>query len=116
MFGLVAWPSWARSLSTRLLGSSRERDGGEAATLAWAETHDAIALIDERAARRRKVAHHGTLWLVARGLARRSVSPAACSSWRCYWAAAPGSPSAAADEFIPWARDEGLLGRDAAWH
>ena len=35
----------------RILGSSVQGDVGEAATLAWAETHSAIAIIDDQAAR-----------------------------------------------------------------
>ena len=70
----------------RLLGSARERDVGEAATLAWAETHDAIAIIDERAAvraaRQRKVEHHGTLWLVVRGLEARRPQRGGCRAAR----------------------------------
>jgi predicted nucleic acid-binding protein len=52
------------------LGSG-ERDIGEASTLAWAEVHDCIAIVDERAGtrhgRERGVQVHGTLWLVVRG-------------------------------------------------
>ena len=34
---------------SRVLGTTSERNIGEAATLAWAEFNNAIALIDERA-------------------------------------------------------------------
>lgn len=57
---------------TQVLGSSQGRNLGEAATLAWADVHDATAIIDERAAthigRQRKVEVHGTLWLLDRAL------------------------------------------------
>ena len=35
----------------RVLGSSRTGDVGEAATLAWAEVHGAVAIVDDQAAR-----------------------------------------------------------------
>jgi predicted nucleic acid-binding protein len=51
------------------LGSG-ERDVGEAITLAWAEVHSAIAIVDERAGRSRGNARgvqlHGSLWLILR--------------------------------------------------
>ncbi len=59
----------------RFLGVSREGDVGEAPTLAWAETHGTIAIIDDQAARnvahQRRVAFHGSLWLVTQGHERR---------------------------------------------
>lgn len=59
----------------RVLGVSVQGDVGEAATLAWAETHGAIAIIDDQAARnvahQRRVAFHGSLWLVTQGHERR---------------------------------------------
>ena len=53
----------------RILGSDR-RNGGEATVLAWAETHEAVAFIDDQAAcnagRNRGVTVYRTLHLVVR--------------------------------------------------
>jgi predicted nucleic acid-binding protein len=60
--GLGAFAAYAR-----LLGSGA-RNVGEAETLAWAETNEAIAVVDEAAGRtaggERGVEVHGTLWLI----------------------------------------------------
>ena len=85
----------------QVLRSSREGDVGEAATLAWAETREAIAIVDDQAAanagRQRKVETHGTLWLVIRGLRGPGISANPMPySWsaRC-WTRAHGFHSAA---------------------
>jgi len=64
--------NWQCSPSNaRVLGSSLTGDVDEAATLAWAETHGAVAIVDDRAARNvarhRGVTVHGSLWLITRG-------------------------------------------------
>jgi predicted nucleic acid-binding protein len=64
------------------LGSGA-RDIGEASTLAWAEVHEAVAVVDERAgtrhARERGLEVHGTLWLIAQGY-QTDVSAARAAS------------------------------------
>ncbi len=100
----------------RVLGSSRSRDVGEAATLAWAEAHGATAIVDERAAtnvgRRRQVPTHGTLWLVTRALTAGRLTERQATDLVAELLAAGGSwfPFSHAGDFIPWARQEGLLG------
>lgn len=98
----------------RVLGSSREGDVGEAATLAWAETHGATVIIDDQAAanagRQRKVEAHGTLWLVVRGLrAGNLTEPEAVRLVGALLDAGAWFPFGGAEEFIPWARGESLL-------
>lgn len=96
----------------RVLGSG-ERDVGEASTLAWAEVHHAIAVIDERAGtrrgRERGVEVHGTLWLVAEGCRTDQLSDDGAGalvdalSDNEAWFPCRGS------EFLEWARSEQLL-------
>lgn len=54
----------------RRLGSGA-RDVGEASVLAWAEHHQALAIVDDQVGRaiglQRGVAVHGTLWLIVNG-------------------------------------------------
>jgi predicted nucleic acid-binding protein len=98
----------------RILGSG-PRNIGEAETLAWAETHDAVAVIDERAGARagqqRGVAVHGTLWLIARAIRAAALERhevvelidalADAEAW---------FPSEARGEgFFRWAAEHGLL-------
>ena len=98
----------------QLLGSSRGGNLGEAATLAWAELHGATAIVDDGAAvnagRNRGVNVHGTLWLVVRGMNLGILSRSAAESVvAAHLAASARYPFASADEFIAWARSEGLL-------
>ena len=96
----------------RVLGSG-DRDVGEAATLAWAQVHAAIAIVDERAGtrrgRERGVEVHGTLWLVAEGRRRGLLTDRRCEelvdalSDTEAWFPCRGA------EFVAWARDAGLL-------
>lgn len=93
---------------------SRTLDPGEASTLAWAEAHDAIAIVDERAgvnvAKQRGIAVHGTLWLIAQALNSRLVNERqAIRIVDDMLATHPYFPFKRADEFIPWARREGLI-------
>ena len=96
------------------IGSSREGDVGETATLAWAETHGAVAIVDDRAAvhagRQRAVETHGTLWLVVRGLQDAALAgPEAVTLVKELLDIGAWFPFDYADEFIPWARGESLL-------
>ncbi len=99
---------------TRLLGSSRERDRGEAATLAWAECNAATAIVDDRAAvhagRARGVPSHGTLWIVIEGLRGGHLrEPQATALVGAFLRDGAWLPFERPDEFIPWARQESLL-------
>lgn len=98
----------------RVLGSSRKGDVGEAATLAWAEAHGATVIIDERAAvnvgRHRGVETRGTLRLVADGINARVLTEA--GAVRLVGALLDTSawfPFSNAEDFLPWARSEGLI-------
>lgn len=90
-----------------------ERHLGEAATLAWAESNDAIAVIDERAAtrhgRQRGVAVSGSLNLIAEACRSGQLSDeAACQlvdSLRTVHAYLPCDGAS----FLDWARREGLI-------
>ena len=98
----------------RVIGVSRERDVGEAATLAWAEIHGAIAVVDDQAAtnagRRRKVETHGTLWFVVRGLkAGELAEPEAVRLVGDLLDTGVWFPFSSAEDFISWARSESLL-------
>lgn len=106
--GLAAFADY-----TRILGATG-RHLGEAETLAWAEAHDAIAVVDERpgtlSGRERGVEVHGTLWLIAMAcrsnlLARHEVTAlidalADAEAW--FPAEARG------DGFFDWAASHGL--------
>ena len=99
----------------RALTSSREGNLGEAATLAWAEAHGAIAITDDQAAvdagRQRGVEMHGTLWLVARGLKTGVMDEsAAVRLVEELLKTGPHFPFSSAEGFLPWARSEGLIG------
>ena len=99
---------------TRVLGSTRDRDVGEASTLAWAEAHKAVAIVDDQAAanaaRQRHVEAHGTLWLVVRGLKAGALNEdEAVHLVSAFLDANARFPFSSANAFLPWARSEGLL-------
>ena len=99
---------------TRVVGSSRERDRGEAATLAWAELHAATAIVDDRAGvntgRARGVPVHGTLWLVVQGLRGGRVSEEEATALvGTFLEVGQWLPFGRPEEFLPWARGEFLL-------
>lgn len=62
--------------ATRLVTGTR--NVGEAATLAWAEVHDAIAIVDDDGARQlaseRRVRKHGSLWLIIGGVRANTLT------------------------------------------
>ena len=104
---LQAFAEYARRLGSGV------RDIGEAATLAWAEVHRGVAILDERAgtrhARERGVDAHGTLWLIAEGY-RSHVLTAKQSEQLvdALNAAEAWFPCSGAD-FLAWAAGAGLL-------
>lgn len=63
-----------RSLVTWMqrVGATMGHNRGEATVFTWAETHEAIAIVDDRSARRAAQQHgleaHGTLWILAKGV------------------------------------------------
>lgn len=98
----------------RVLGSSLLGDVGEAATLAWAETHDGVAIVDDQAARnvarQRQVTVHGSLWLVTRGMNEGHLRDVEATQLVGMLLDANARfPFTSAAEFIPWARAESLI-------
>lgn len=93
----------------------RTLDPGEASTLAWAESHGATAIVDERAgvniAKQRGVAIHGTLWLIAQASNAGIASDRqAIDTVDNMLAAGARFPFDRGAEFIAWARRESLIG------
>lgn len=83
--GTPRLPSWLEEVPTHdldvltafvrwqaVVGTAGPKNAGEAAVLAWAETHGAVAIIDDRDAKR--AAHgagvqvHGSAWALAQGV------------------------------------------------
>jgi predicted nucleic acid-binding protein len=93
--------------------SSAAHNRGEATALAWAEVHRAVAIVDDRAARRvarsEHVEVHGVLWVVAEAINCGHITPASGLSFvdvmLSHGARYPFGPG----EFLDWARDQKLL-------
>ncbi len=96
----------------RRLGSGTH-DIGEATVLAWAEGHGATAFTDDEAAvqigRERGVRVVRTLALVARGVRRDLLSDEQADLLVNDLLRAGGRFPFGPGEFIPWAREQGLL-------
>lgn len=94
--------------------SSRNHNRGESTVLAWAETHGAIAIVDDRGARRVAAAAggvtvHGTLWVVAEAIKAGGLAEISARNFvdtlRRSGARFPFEDG----EYLVWARDNGLL-------
>lgn len=96
----------------RRLGSGMH-DVGEATVLAWVEAHDATAFTDDDVAvqigRERGVNVLRTLALVARGVRHRHLTESEADRLVDELLRAGGRFPFRLGEFIPWARDQGLL-------
>lgn len=96
----------------KVLGSGK-RDVGEAATLTVAETHGAIAIVDEAAGRKaaqaRGVTVHGTLWLVAEGYKAAMLSEPDVIALIDQLRDAEAWFPCDGKKFLAWARAQGLL-------
>ncbi|HEY4243975.1 MAG TPA: hypothetical protein VGM88_29375 [Kofleriaceae bacterium] len=97
----------------QLLGSSG-RDIGEAATLAWAETHGGVALIDDdaaaRAGRARSCVVRRSLWLVADGVNRAVLTrEGACRLVDDLVRLGDARFPCDGQSFLGWAEDKGLV-------
>ena len=96
----------------RVLGSG-SRDVGEATTLTYAELSGAIAIIDEAVGRnagaKRRVAIHGTLWLVAEAFKATLLSEDQTVALVNQLHAAEAWLPCDGERFLEWARAEGLL-------
>lgn len=95
-----------------VLGAGR-RHLGEATVLAWAEVHNGLAIVDDRAAKkaaeRRGVGCHGTLWLIVRGYREGVISEeGACRLVDVLQDQNARFPCDGA-ELLAWARAKGLL-------
>lgn len=104
---LLAFARWAS-----LVGSGT-RDLGEASVFAYAETNDAVAVTDDRAATRVARAHglevHGTLWLISGFCATEKLTEYAATRLIDSLRAVGARMPCTGNEFPVWARKEGLL-------
>ncbi|MBZ4422989.1 hypothetical protein [Myxococcus sp. RHSTA-1-4] len=95
------------------LGAGR-RNVGEASVMAWAEAHGGIAFTDDNVAvqiaRNRGVRVLRTLALVARGVKRGMLNDAEAQLLADDLIRAGARFPFRPGEFIPWAREQGLLG------
>lgn len=94
--------------------SSSVHNRGEATVLAWAEAHDAVAVIDDNAARlagqRHGLSVHGTLWVCANAVADCRIQPGAADGLiRALADTGARFPTLATQGFTAWAKSEGLL-------
>ena len=98
---------------SRVLGTTSERNIGEAATLAWAEFNNAIALIDERAGthlgKQRGVRVEGSLWFIVEGMKQGILSEMECRTLVDTLAGSHMYLPCDGDSFIQWAHSEGLF-------
>lgn len=66
------------------LGGGPRTNTGEAAVLAWASVHGAVAIIDDRAAsriaQRDRILVHGSLWLVVQGARQGELNRSAAET------------------------------------
>ena len=94
-------------------GGGPDRNTGEAADLAWASVHDAIAIIDEivatRAARRDGIEVHGTLRLLVSGVRFGVLTRSEAESIVDELAATDMRLPVDGAGLFDWAYDEGLL-------
>jgi predicted nucleic acid-binding protein len=95
-----------------ILGTAT-RDVGEAAVLAWAEVHAAIAILDDRpavrAAKHRNVEAHGTLWLIANGVRAELLTSNDASNLVDQLRTTEAWLPCSGSDFEDWARKNGLL-------
>jgi len=96
----------------RLLGSGA-RGVGEAATLAWAECADAVAIVDERAGTRagkqRGVEVHGSIWLIIRGYRQGHLDRAAAERLVDQLRDSEAWLPCDGTRLFQWATEQGLL-------
>lgn len=106
---LTAYVEW----SSRV-GTSGGANAGEATVLAWTEVHGAVAILDDKQARRVGTKHgvtvHGTLWVLAGAVAGgRAAEAGVAGLVRALDAAGARFPVGAVTDFGGWARSQGLL-------
>jgi predicted nucleic acid-binding protein len=93
--------------------SRDQRHFGEATVLAWAETHGAIAVIDDQAAVRageaRGVEVHGSLWLIIAGYRKGVLHEAAASELVDQLRDTEAWFPCDGETVFKWAREHGLL-------
>jgi predicted nucleic acid-binding protein len=89
---------------------------GEATVLTYAQSHRAIAIVDDQRprvlARQHGLMAHGTLWLIARACRLGRTSPAAASGLIDALRAAGARYPCEGSTFASWARSNGLLASD----
>lgn len=106
--GLMLFAEYAERV-----GARGERDVGECATLAWAQIHSAIAIIDDQVARNaaeaRGVEVHGTAWLITRGIKGGVLTNDEADAIADRLLNTNIRLPFGKAEFTAWARKEGLL-------
>jgi predicted nucleic acid-binding protein len=104
---LAALVRWVQRLS------SSEHDRGEATVCAWAEAHDALAVIDDRAARiaaqRAGLDVHGTAWVIAQAVNLGRETPSGATALLDTLILDGARYPFRAGGFATWAKAEGLL-------
>lgn len=95
------------------LGGEPHQNNGEAAVLAWVQSHGGTAIIDERAAtriaQREKLPVHGTLWLVVNAFKDGHLDRAAAERLVDDLAATEMMLPVDGAGLFAWAYEEGLL-------
>jgi predicted nucleic acid-binding protein len=95
------------------LMSSDTHNRGEATVLAWAEVHEAIAIVDDRAARRvaerEPVTVHGLLWVVCQCVCNGHIAEISASSFVDVMIDSGARYPFTRGGLVDWAKNEGLL-------
>lgn len=104
---LVSLAKWVQAFSCQ------KHNRGEATVLAWAETHGAVAIIDDRdarmAARCEGLEVHGTLWVVARGVQCGTLDRAAAAGFVDALLMTGARYPCGPGQFVTWAGKQGLF-------
>lgn len=97
----------------RRIGATGDHDTGECATLAWAESRQAIAIVDDQEARNageaRGVRVHGTAWLIVQGFTNGLFTEDTANSLADRLLETGIRFPFQNGEFISWARRERVL-------
>jgi predicted nucleic acid-binding protein len=96
-----------------LVGSTSQHNRGEATVCAWADVHHAIAIMDDRGARRAAQANgliaHGSLWLISSAVRVGQITETAASGFTNTLLNAGARYPFQHDGFPFWARQQRLL-------
>ena len=105
---IVALAKWVN-----LVGATSEHNRGEATVCAWAEVHEATAIIDDDNARCTARANglnaHGSLWLVAQSISAGQITEATAISFTDTLLDAGARYPFQRGQFADWARQKRLI-------